>query len=82
MGDRSGLLWRCRRGVLEMDILCQRFIEQCYPGLTDREKKLFERFLEEADLDILAWIMDKSEPENPDYIPIIHYFRNLTPSPI
>lgn len=80
-GDQSRLRWRCRRGIREMDILLQRFIDECYPALTEDEQGLFEQLLEETDLDILAWIMGKSAPDNPAYGKLIQALQNLSPSP-
>jgi antitoxin CptB len=62
--ERSRLLWRCRRGIREMDIVLTEFLEQSYDTLHDDGKKAFVRLLDEPDLDILNWIMGKGEPEN------------------
>jgi antitoxin CptB len=77
MGDRSRLLWRCRRGIREMDLLLETFVEHHYPGLDDDQQQLFERFLEESDLDILAWITGRSEPADPAYGPIIERLQQI-----
>ena len=78
MNERSRILWRCRRGIREMDILLQRFMELHYPGLSKHEIKLFEELLEESDLDILAWITGKSEPEKTDYQILIQRLQELS----
>ena len=58
MSDKkSRLLWQCRRGIKEMDIIFQDFINHSYDQLTDDEKNAFSRLLDEQDLDILNWIM-------------------------
>lgn len=62
--ERSRLLWRCRRGIREMDIVLTEFLEQSYDTLPDDGKKAFIQLLDEPDLDILNWIMGKGEPEN------------------
>ena len=36
---KSRLLWRCRRGIKEMDIIFQDFINHSYDQLTDDKKK-------------------------------------------
>ncbi len=64
MGDKSRLLWRCRRGIREMDILFQEFIEQHYDALSAEERKALDKLLDEADLDILNWIMGKDKAES------------------
>ena len=74
---RSRLLWRCRRGIREMDILLQQFMEQCYATLSADEIKTFDTFLNEADLDILAWIMGRSSPANPAYEKLVRQLQRL-----
>jgi len=61
--ERSRLLWRCRRGIREMDIVLQTFLDESFESLSDTDKSAFEKLLDEADLDILNWIMGKDEPE-------------------
>ena len=74
-GERSRLLWRCRRGIREMDIVLQTFLNQSYDTLSDADKKSFSHLLDEADLDILNWIMGKDEPENDSIKSIITLIR-------
>lgn len=64
MTNKSSLKWRCRRGIREMDILFQRFLEKHFDNLSPDEQKIFEQLLDESDMDILAWIMGKLKPEN------------------
>lgn len=77
MSKQSRLAWRCRRGIKEMDLVCQRFLEQEYPRIGEQERQLFERILDENDLDILDWILERSQPEDSDYLPLIEKFRQL-----
>ncbi len=69
--ERSRLLWHCRRGIREMDILFRDFVDQHYDQLSDDEKQSFSKLLDEADLDILNWIMGKDTPESDDLKQII-----------
>lgn len=81
MGEKSRLLWRCRRGVKEMDLLLERFLERCYPELNEHEQRAFEAFLEETDPDILAWIMGRAEPDSPVYRKFIGLLRQINAAP-
>jgi len=74
-GERSRLLWRCRRGIREMDIVLQTFLNQSYDTLSNTDKNSFAQLLDEADLDILNWIMGKDEPENDNIKSIINLIR-------
>lgn len=64
MTEKSRLLWRCRRGIREMDIVFTDFIEQHYYSLSNEEKQGLEELLDQPDLDILNWIMGKERPGN------------------
>ncbi|MFN3398630.1 MAG: succinate dehydrogenase assembly factor 2 [Sulfurimicrobium sp.] len=39
------LRWRCRRGMLELDLVLARFLEENYAGLTARQRREFESLL-------------------------------------
>ena len=73
--NRSRLLWRCRRGIREMDIVLQEFLDQSYDILNDADKSSFSQLLNESDLDILNWIMEKDEPRNDGLKNIITLIR-------
>jgi len=75
MSERSKLLWHCRRGIREMDILFREFIDEHYDQLSDDEKQGLTKLLDEADLDILDWIMGRSKPENDALISIVTRIR-------
>ncbi len=75
MNEKSRLLWHCRRGIREMDILFREFIEQHYDDLNDDDKQSFSKLLNEADLDILNWIMEKDTPDTDELKNIISIIR-------
>ena len=75
MTQRSKLLWRCRRGMREMDILFQNYLDRYYDGLSEEEKVIFDDFLNEIDVDIYSWIMDRASPETPDYDKIVNQLK-------
>ena len=79
MSELSRLRWRCRRGIKEMDLILQRFLEQSYSSLSPQQQILFAQILDETDLDILDWILGRSEPENTEYNVLIEQFRQIKP---
>ena len=44
--------WRCRRGLLELDIVLQRFMDQYYNQLNEEGLVQFERLLALPDNDL------------------------------
>ena len=75
MSEQSRLLWRCRRGIREMDIVFTDFIERCYDNLDEKEKETLEHLLDEPDLDILNWVMGKTEPDKESFKHLIHLIQ-------
>ena len=74
MSQRSRLIWRCRRGIREMDILLLDYLETHYDTATIENQNTFVELLEENDLDILSWIMEKTSPDE-KYIKLIKFIR-------
>jgi antitoxin CptB len=66
MMNAKKLVWRCRRGVRELDVLFERFLETEYPQLSESQKVAFERMLEVQDPIIMDWLFSKSQPQDPE----------------
>jgi antitoxin CptB len=47
--EKRRLSWRCRRGLLELDIVLQRFAEQYLANLTSAELNAFDTLLDYPD---------------------------------
>jgi len=61
MGDMDRIRWQCRRGVLEMDLILQRFLAEDFESLNPEELNLFKELLGEVDTVLLAWVMGQEE---------------------
>lgn len=55
--NKARLKWACRRGMLELDVLFMPFVDEAYDHLSDKDKSIFERLLEEQDPELFAWFM-------------------------
>ncbi|WP_020168030.1 MULTISPECIES: FAD assembly factor SdhE [Methylotenera] len=72
------LAWRCRRGMLELDIILQRFITQYFDGLTLAQLKAFDDLLELPDNDFWALVSsDNIKPKNIDTVNVVNKIRAL-----
>ncbi len=56
------LRWQCRRGMLEVDLLLNRFLDAGYGDLTDGQKVAFVKLLEYPDQILLEWLMGRQRP--------------------
>ena len=71
MSEKSKLLWRCRRGVKELDVLFTRFVESSYDDLPETEKEAFNKLLDIEDPDILGFMLYNITPNDPDVAKIV-----------
>ncbi len=53
------MLWRCRRGVRELDSLLRPFAEDCYDELSPLDKTRLQTLLDYQDNQILDWILGR-----------------------
>lgn len=54
--------WRCRRGMLELDLLLQPFFENSFRNLPPEEQKRFIEFLDSPDPDLYSWLLGYEQP--------------------
>ena len=55
--------WRCRRGLLELDLTLQRFVDAHYVSLGEAECRQFEMLLDLSDNDLWDMIALRKKPE-------------------
>ena len=68
--------WRCRRGLLELDIVLQRFVDTYYAKLNEAELRQFETLLDLSDSDLWAMIALK-EARNMNSQPVLRLLQTV-----
>jgi antitoxin CptB len=58
--EQRRLTWRCRRGMLELDIVLQRFMAQHFYSLTMDELAAFDVLLEMPDNEFWGLLQNKN----------------------
>ena len=59
----SKLKWRCRRGLLENDLLIERFFSRHEATITVSQGAALAELMELADNDLLDLLLKRKEPE-------------------
>lgn len=58
INDEGRLRWMCRRGMLELDVLFERFIDRGgYQQLSAADQELLEAMLQEPDPVLYSWLL-------------------------
>ncbi|KAF0814134.1 FAD assembly factor SdhE [Andreprevotia sp. IGB-42] len=58
--EMKRILWRSRRGLLELDLQLERFVAEALPGLGAAELEDYRRLLLLPDQDFLEYLNGKS----------------------
>jgi succinate dehydrogenase flavin-adding protein (antitoxin of CptAB toxin-antitoxin module) len=61
--SRNRLYWKCRRGLLELDLVLQRFI----PTLRDEDVQPLQALLDLPDNDLLDIVFGRSDDYDPSF---------------
>jgi len=75
----SKLRWRCRRGLLENDLLIERFFDKYEPTLTVGQAGVLGELMDLADNDLLDLLLRRREPAGelarPEVVNVLEMLR-------
>jgi len=75
--ELSRLRWRCRRGMLENDLILTRFLDARGEALTDGELAALDRLLDLSDNELWELLSGRQEPEDAAVKPLVDTLRGL-----
>ena len=65
------LLWRCRRGMKELDVVLERFAKGVLPTASPEERRTLARFLELPDPMLVDYLLGQVIPEDAELARLI-----------
>lgn len=76
---RARLRWRARRGLLENDLIFERFFSRYEDSLSDNDVGALTRLFELSDNDLMDLLLARKEPEgdlsDPDIVRVLGLLR-------
>ncbi len=75
MKELDRIRWRCRRGMLELDIVLQEFVDKHYMQLNKTELQQFDTLLNLPDNDLWDMITLKKEIEDIKLQPVLQLLQ-------
>ena len=72
---RKRIAWRCRRGMLENDLVLSRFLERRGDAITEHEIAMLDVFLELPDNELWDLIAGREEPADASLAPLVEQLR-------
>ena len=65
------LLWRCRRGMKELDVLLERFARRELPGASPQQRQTLARLLELPDPVLVDYLLGQAIPPDPELASLV-----------
>ncbi len=75
MTHHAKLKWHCRRGMRELDLLLEGFLENRYQDLSPADQAGFGRLLDCRNEDLMAWLINGGSPEDEQLAGIVNRIR-------
>jgi succinate dehydrogenase flavin-adding protein (antitoxin of CptAB toxin-antitoxin module) len=73
---KERIIWRSRRGLLEMDLILERFLSKHLDSLSEDEILVYDGFLQLPDNDFLDMAMGRKDPQDILEIALMNKIRN------
>lgn len=69
--EARALLWRCRRGMKELDVLLERYAAVALPRADAHERRLLARLLDCADPQLAGYFWGGQAPPEPEMAALV-----------
>ncbi|MCG8416196.1 MAG: succinate dehydrogenase assembly factor 2 [Pseudomonadales bacterium] len=69
--NKQKIFWHSRRGMLELDLLLVPFATEVFATLPTQEQMLYKELLANEDQDLFSWLLERVEPPDAKFKPII-----------
>ena len=73
------LLWRCRRGMKELDVLLERFARRELPAASPEERSALARFLELPDPLLVDYLLGQAIPPDAELAGLVRRIAASVP---
>jgi antitoxin CptB len=73
----SRLRWRCRRGMLENDLILERFLDARAAALSAAEVAALDLLLDYSDNDLWDILSGRMEPADVSLLPLVACLRSI-----
>ncbi len=70
--------WQCRRGMLELDLLLNNFVDKKVATLTQQEKESFELLLSYPDQTLLDLLLGNSVSSDPSISTLVQQVQSTS----
>ncbi len=74
--DEACLRWRCRRGMREVELLLEAYLDENHGALPEGERRVFDRLLDCPDPELMAYFYGHAIPVDKEMARLVAKIRN------
>ena len=75
MAELDKIRWQCRRGMLELDLILEKFNQRHLAGLEPEQLERFKELLAFPDNELLDLVMARATVSKQEYDDVLHLLR-------
>ena len=72
----SRLRWQCRRGMLELDLILNAFMDRGFDALDNEQKNIFKQILDYPDQLLFDLLLDQMKSSDREVASLVTHIRN------
>ncbi|MEH6581933.1 MAG: succinate dehydrogenase assembly factor 2 [Halioglobus sp.] len=69
--ELNRMRWAARRGMLELDLVLEPFVNARYQELSESDRLCFQQLMLCEDQDLFSWFLRREQPEEQELIGIV-----------
>ncbi len=79
--ELNRMRWAARRGMLELDLVLEPFVNGRFQSLDEGDKVRFRRLMECEDQDLFAWFLRRETPPDEELATIVRDILDFARTP-
>ncbi|MEP4146342.1 MAG: succinate dehydrogenase assembly factor 2 [Halioglobus sp.] len=76
--ELNRMRWAARRGMLELDLVLEPFVQARYASLDEADRIRFKDLMLSEDQDLFTWFMGREQPEDGELAIIVSKILDFT----
>lgn len=79
--ELNRMRWAARRGMLELDLVLEPFVNARYAQLEEGDRERFKQLMTCEDQDLFAWFLNRQQPDDPELADIVSKILQFSRTP-
>jgi antitoxin CptB len=71
--EHRRMRWASRRGMLELDLVLEPFVDQVFPDLSETGRASYRRLMECEDQQLFGWFLGRERPDDPELASLVEH---------